>query len=100
MGVAGQLVQFISAVVVGKIASVFVPGPQHDPLRGLALDRQLMDAGPMRMAVDDSAHAGDLECRGHCVRVHVHNLVLGLRRMLPASGARLIRHQAAIRHRQ
>ena len=55
-------------------AALRVPVAEHDPTRRGAVQLELVDRGPMRVAVHERMHACGTQGRGHGSRSHVHDL--------------------------
>src|SRR6185437_4385298 len=97
---AGQSSQLITPGLTLQIATLLIPGTQHDALDRFALHQRIVYGGPVGVAVDDAADAPSLESRRHSGGIDIHDLRDGACGMSAAAGAHPIGKQLSVRERQ
>src|SRR2546430_870115 len=99
-GPARQLEQLVPAALIHQVASLLVPGAEHDALRRLAIDAQLVDAGPVSVPVNDAPDAGRPQSGRDGFAIDIHDVRDRAGGVLAAAGARLSGQQLAVGERQ
>src|SRR5581483_3875603 len=71
---AGECSQLVAPGLALQVATLLIPGAQHDALDGLAFHQRIVYGRPMRVAVNDAADARGFEGGCHGCRVDIHDL--------------------------